>query len=145
LTEIIPQECRARYVLTAASEMWRQLLLTRYTPYQLSARILVLISSLRFQPVSVFEFIYLSSSGLNVGCFYGVSTLLNRMIIEHYPVSPSYPANHESPWPTCNLHKLLKSHLLLFSSIIGGFHYLFISFVYPGELILIHLFTFKLN
>lgn len=27
------------------------------------------------------------SAGLNVGCFYAVSTLLNRMIIEHYPVS----------------------------------------------------------
>ncbi len=26
-------------------------------------------------------------TGLNVGCFYAVSTLLNRMIIEHYPVS----------------------------------------------------------
>lgn len=26
-------------------------------------------------------------SGLNVGCFYAVGTLLNRMIIEHYPVS----------------------------------------------------------
>ncbi|XP_051579188.1 feline leukemia virus subgroup C receptor-related protein 2-like [Myxocyprinus asiaticus] len=25
------------------------------------------------------------SYGLNVGCFYGVSTLLNRMIMEHYP------------------------------------------------------------
>lgn len=26
-------------------------------------------------------------AGLNVGCFYAVSTLLNRMIIHHYPVS----------------------------------------------------------
>ncbi|XP_038147374.1 feline leukemia virus subgroup C receptor-related protein 2 isoform X3 [Cyprinodon tularosa] len=26
-----------------------------------------------------------SSYGLNVGCFYAISTLLNRMIIEHYP------------------------------------------------------------
>lgn len=25
--------------------------------------------------------------GLNVGCFYAVGTLLNRMIIDHYPVS----------------------------------------------------------
>ena len=29
-------------------------------------------------------------TGLNVGCFYAVGTLLNRMIIEHYPVSPAY-------------------------------------------------------
>ncbi|XP_067312358.1 heme transporter FLVCR2 [Pseudorasbora parva] len=29
--------------------------------------------------------ILLISYGLNVGCFYAVSTLLNRMIIEHYP------------------------------------------------------------
>lgn len=28
-------------------------------------------------------------AGLNVGCFYAVGTLLNRMIIEHYPVSPA--------------------------------------------------------
>ncbi|CAB1342563.1 unnamed protein product [Coregonus sp. 'balchen'] len=27
--------------------------------------------------------------GLNVGCFYAVGTLLNRTIIEHYPVSPA--------------------------------------------------------
>lgn len=35
------------------------------------------------------DFVYLLSAGLNVGCFYAVSTLLNRMIIEHYPVSLS--------------------------------------------------------
>uniref|UniRef100_A0A4W5KQD3 FLVCR choline and putative heme transporter 2 n=1 Tax=Hucho hucho TaxID=62062 RepID=A0A4W5KQD3_9TELE len=28
---------------------------------------------------------FMFSAGLNVGCFYAVSTLLNRMIIEHYP------------------------------------------------------------
>lgn len=27
-------------------------------------------------------------AGLNVGCFYAVSTLLNRVIIDYYPVSP---------------------------------------------------------
>lgn len=32
--------------------------------------------------------LHLLCAGLNVGCFYAVSTLLNRMIIEHYPVSP---------------------------------------------------------
>ena len=31
----------------------------------------------------------LLSAGLNVGCFYAVSTLLNRMITEQYPVSSS--------------------------------------------------------
>ncbi len=35
------------------------------------------------------EFSVFLSAGLNVGCFYAVSTLLNRMIIEHYPVSSS--------------------------------------------------------
>lgn len=30
--------------------------------------------------------------GLNVGCFYAVGTLLNRMIIEHYPVSSALSA-----------------------------------------------------
>ena len=48
-------------------------------------------------------------TGLNVGCFYAVGTLLNRMIIEHYPVSKtnsfwfhfltvySPPVNHTAP------------------------------------------------
>lgn len=35
-------------------------------------------------------------SGLNVGCFYAVSTLLNRMIIEHYPVSSVYVTLYET-------------------------------------------------
>lgn len=34
------------------------------------------------------ECIYFIPAGLNVGCFYAVSTLLNRMIIDYYPVSP---------------------------------------------------------
>uniref|UniRef100_A0A8D0KX73 Uncharacterized protein n=1 Tax=Strix occidentalis caurina TaxID=311401 RepID=A0A8D0KX73_STROC len=29
--------------------------------------------------------------GLNTGCFYALSTLLNRMVIRHYPVSASNP------------------------------------------------------
>jgi len=39
------------------------------------------------------EYIFcLLFAGLNVGCFYAISTLLNRMIIEHYPVSPHVSA-----------------------------------------------------
>lgn len=34
-------------------------------------------------------------AGLNVGCFYAVGTLLNRMIIVHYPVC-MFPL-HSSP------------------------------------------------
>lgn len=35
--------------------------------------------------------IFIPLSGLNVGCFYALSTLLNRMVIHHYPVSVSNP------------------------------------------------------
>lgn len=35
--------------------------------------------------------IFIPLSGLNTGCFYALSTLLNRMVIYHYPVSASNP------------------------------------------------------
>ncbi|KAG7509900.1 feline leukemia virus subgroup C receptor-related protein 2 isoform X3 [Solea senegalensis] len=46
--------------------------------YSYMASILRLLSNKPFMLLVV-------SYGLNVGCFYAVSTLLNRMIIEHYP------------------------------------------------------------
>ncbi|XP_014037805.1 choline/ethanolamine transporter flvcr2a isoform X1 [Salmo salar] len=53
----------------------------RSTPpeeYSYMASILRLLRNLPFMLLVI-------SYGLNVGCFYAVSTLLNRMIIEHYP------------------------------------------------------------
>ncbi|KAM6961233.1 choline/ethanolamine transporter flvcr2a [Aplochiton taeniatus] len=46
--------------------------------YSYSASIMRLLCNRPFMLLTV-------SYGLNVGCFYAVSTLLNRMIIEHYP------------------------------------------------------------
>ncbi|CAB1330910.1 unnamed protein product [Coregonus sp. 'balchen'] len=46
--------------------------------YSYMASILRLLRNLPFMLLVI-------SYGLNVGCFYAVSTLLNRMIIEHYP------------------------------------------------------------
>lgn len=35
---------------------------------------------------------HLSSAGINIGTFYSISTLLNRMIIGYYPVSSALAA-----------------------------------------------------
>lgn len=67
--------------------------------------------------------------GLNVGCFYAVGTLLNRMIIERYPVSPAdcvwtcihtkYRASSVLPSTVlCTLHNpCYTSHRLLISGL----------------------------
>ncbi|XP_029982438.1 choline/ethanolamine transporter flvcr2a isoform X4 [Sphaeramia orbicularis] len=64
--EIPPSQAQAQAQSISADE------------YSYTASILRLLRNKNFMLLVV-------SYGLNVGCFYAVSTLLNRMIIEHYP------------------------------------------------------------
>lgn len=61
----------------------------------MTAHIVIFHVCPRLSPVCVvcgplLKLCFPNRTGLNVGCFYAASTLLNRMIIQHYPVSPAH-------------------------------------------------------
>lgn len=92
----------------------------RYIPNQLFARLLFFGRQVyAFSMILFLISSILFSSGLNVGCFYAVSTLLNRMIIEHYPVSPSHLSPVQPITRAPDLHSIYISH----------YHFFFLAFL----------------